>query len=791
MVDNMITGLKLQNWRSHLNSELDFADGTNCFIGNMGTGKSSIMSAICFALFGTFPDLQSKKIKLEDIIMKKPSKKENAFVSLDFSINDDKWTVKRTVEKGRTTAELFKNDKLVESPQPSKVTAEIERLLKIDYDLFTRAIYSEQNQLDIFLTIPKGQRMKKIDELLSIDKFEKARATSKTLIGKCSDAVSQKRQMISNLEADGSLKRLDQLKIEVRRMTEEVEHMKKQLDATRIRKASMEKAIVNLKEQDAKVKSVQEQIKINMQLYEITDKDIEKIKEDLMEHAEDTTEQLKAELEKIIAQTAELEYSFSKEKENLSVLRETNAQNEAKISILKKEKIPILSKFAEEKKIIVKKITTYENNNVEAELKGSKEEFEKLNSELQKNIAKIEELEESLKDLDNVDSHCPICESALPSSKKSSLKTKKKNQIDKMKDSIKELKSTLKKTENSIGKLEVSVKELAEFKQRLKYVNDSDKDLAFAEEELSKLEKSLDSYLKQRKMQEKTVEVLEKAVSKARTDQNNIKELIFKRNEVEVKLEKLKNIKFTLSKLNEEKLTMMGYSSSNLEIAEREIMSLIGLEREIETKIKSFDVLFNERGKTINELETKNKLLDSLKTDISKVEAISEQLKLLEVGLITTQEELRKNFVASVNTAMQAVWTDIYPYNDFFGVRLGIEGGDYVLQLQDSTGWIPVDGVVSGGERSIACLVLRIAFSLVLAPQLRWIVLDEPTHNLDAHAVDELSNVLREKVTNIVEQIFLITHDPALENAVSGYLYKLDREKKKDGYTSITKISAN
>ena len=787
----MITRLKLQNWRSHLNTDIDFADGTNCFIGNMGTGKSSIMSGICFALFGTFPDLQSKKIKLEDIIMKKPIKKESASVELEFNIDDDKWTVKRFVEKGRTTAELKKNGVLVESPQPSKVTTEIERVLKINYDLFTRAIYSEQDQLDMFLTIPKGQRMKKIDELLSIDKFEQARSTTKLLINKCGDVTGEKEQLIRNLESDDSLKRLDQFKMDLRRMMEDAETLKKQLVKTKNRKSESESQIVTLKEQESKVNAVQEQIKTNLALVAMTEEDIENLKEDLMDHSEDTTEELKASLEDMITKTAEMEYSLGKEKENLSVLIQANAQSEAKINLLRKEKIPVFTKFSEEKKEIMKKVKAYEADKVEATLKKSKDELEEFKNSMQRNLQKIEELENSLKELDNVESHCPICESALTPAKKTSLKSGKKKQLEKIKDDIKEMKVNIKKMDSSIEKLEYTAKECSDLKQKMRFIENSDKDLAEAQLELDKLESSLKVYLKQKKLQEKTVEMLDKATTKSRIEQDKIKQLIFKKNEVEIKMNKLKAIKEKLVGLNQEKLSLMSYSPSVLERAESEYRALIGLEKEFETKISGYGMILNEKEKTIRELESKKSVLESMKGEIGKIEDMRGQLKLFETALVYTQEDLRKNFVTSVNTAMQAVWNDIYPYNDFVGVRLGIENGDYVLQLQDSTGWIPVDGVASGGERSIACLVLRIAFSLILAPQLRWIVLDEPTHNLDAHAVDELSNVLRDKVSNIVEQVFLITHDPALENAVSGYLYKLDREKKKDGCTSITKISAN
>ncbi|MEM5855644.1 MAG: AAA family ATPase, partial [Candidatus Aenigmatarchaeota archaeon] len=66
----MITKVELKNWRSHLDSRLEFSPGTNILLGSIGSGKTSVLDAICFALFGTFPTLQTKKIKLDDVIMR-------------------------------------------------------------------------------------------------------------------------------------------------------------------------------------------------------------------------------------------------------------------------------------------------------------------------------------------------------------------------------------------------------------------------------------------------------------------------------------------------------------------------------------------------------------------------------------------------------------------------------------------------------------------------------------------------------------------------------------------------
>lgn len=69
---------------------------------------------------------------------------------------------------------------------------------------------------------------------------------------------------------------------------------------------------------------------------------------------------------------------------------------------------------------------------------------------------------------------------------------------------------------------------------------------------------------------------------------------------------------------------------------------------------------------------------------------------------------------------------------------------------------LAADGVASGGERSIACLALRMAFSTVLAPQLRLFVLDEPTANLDVKSIEVLAQTLRERVTELNEPYKLL-----------------------------------
>jgi exonuclease SbcC len=48
----MIERLNLKGFKSHEDSEIIFSPGLNIFLGEVGAGKTSVLEAISFALFG-------------------------------------------------------------------------------------------------------------------------------------------------------------------------------------------------------------------------------------------------------------------------------------------------------------------------------------------------------------------------------------------------------------------------------------------------------------------------------------------------------------------------------------------------------------------------------------------------------------------------------------------------------------------------------------------------------------------------------------------------------------------
>ena len=63
----MIFNIKISNWMSHSESEFDFSEGLNLIFGENGSGKSSILYAIYYALTGKSP---IKGLKIKDFLRK-------------------------------------------------------------------------------------------------------------------------------------------------------------------------------------------------------------------------------------------------------------------------------------------------------------------------------------------------------------------------------------------------------------------------------------------------------------------------------------------------------------------------------------------------------------------------------------------------------------------------------------------------------------------------------------------------------------------------------------------------
>jgi exonuclease SbcC len=753
----MIREVVLRNWRSHENSKFEFGKGTNILIGPMGSGKSSILDALCFALFGNFPALQHRRVAIKDMILNRPEQKKEAEVRVDFDWGGSSYSISRKIKlNGVGEAEIRKNGKMLQGPQPERVSNEVERILKIDYDLFTRAVYSEQNRIDYFLTLGRGERKEQIDELLGISKFESVRKNLSNLLNRIKDMKKGAKSILESVDITKIEKEEKEVIEESKRLEVEISELEKTIEKINLERVKNERELEMLTKREKEYGDLRER-KTGL--------------EHTLVSKRDEIAKAKRELRASDAEFAKIDEKDVRNSENrVESLREEYVRVEKELASLESKKSNLIERIEEKNKL--------EKKYMELEAKfGSVEELkktiEKENLELSLNKEKlaelknkVSELKELILSLEKEVTKCPVCEAPLSNEKRIALKEKRKSEeseYDKEFIGISEL----------VKIRETSLKEHADACEKFDRLCEEIKGHSGEEKELDKINLIEAKNKREASEKEKELKACEeefKRLNRLFEIKKNEMSLLEFEKEVATINAKLDELKFDEKELEEKKTQANKVEVEESKLKERHS----GIKKEIE---KTGELLRARR----EELEKHKKL----KKEIEKYDALNENLLVFQNSIVETQKVLRENLIEAINSAMNEVWGVIYPYKDYKEVRMKAEENDYELQLKVRESWIPVEGIASGGERYCAAIALKIAFAMVLVPNIGWLILDEPTHNLDEEGIRALAKVLNEEVPKIVEQVFVITHDENLKDAASARVYKLDRNKAAGESTKV------
>lgn len=168
-----IKTVHLENIRSHVNSEAQFQGGFNCLVGGLGCGKSSILYATDFALFGD-PLGRSFGYLLRE-------GKSSGKVIVQFTHGDKNYTISRgIIKKGKGISQdpdelkLLEDDKVIASARNEAVAEQMKAITGIDKDVFRELIWIRQEHLKELLDVAPRERQKKFDELFGLSDYETA-----------------------------------------------------------------------------------------------------------------------------------------------------------------------------------------------------------------------------------------------------------------------------------------------------------------------------------------------------------------------------------------------------------------------------------------------------------------------------------------------------------------------------------------------------------------------------------------------------------------------------------------
>jgi DNA repair protein SbcC/Rad50 len=175
--------------------DLDFS-GLDLFAitGPTGSGKSSLIDAIVFALYGQVPRVGDDYKQLIS------QGKERLSVLLEFGVGPERYRIVRTARPDKPSQQRLERI-TAGTAEPladrvKEIRTEVDRILGLDYDGFTRSVVLPQGQFDAFLTGEPKERRKILVALLSLGVYERMQqlANQKSAVAR-SEAEFIRRQL--------------------------------------------------------------------------------------------------------------------------------------------------------------------------------------------------------------------------------------------------------------------------------------------------------------------------------------------------------------------------------------------------------------------------------------------------------------------------------------------------------------------------------------------------------------------------------------------------------------------
>lgn len=211
---------KTIKWKNFLSTgnqytEVDFTlNSTNLIVGTNGAGKSTILDALTFSLFGR-PFRKINKPQLINTVNEK-----DCIVEVEFTIGTTEWKVVRGIKPN--IFEIHRNGEVLDQASASVDQQKWleQTVLKMNYKSFTQIVILGSSTFVPFMQLPAAHRREVIEDLLDIkifssmntvikEKIRQIREEVKTLELKKEslfDKVEMQRNFIEELENRGNAK---------------------------------------------------------------------------------------------------------------------------------------------------------------------------------------------------------------------------------------------------------------------------------------------------------------------------------------------------------------------------------------------------------------------------------------------------------------------------------------------------------------------------------------------------------------------------------------------------------
>lgn len=196
--------IKLQNIRSYLEQEINFPIGSVLLSGDIGSGKSSILLSIDFALFGISNDISGRSLLRNG--------EKTGSVELSFEIDGKEITIKRNLRRTKDSVVQEPGylilDNIKNEYSPIELKQAILDLLNYPREMLTKSkdliykytVYTPQEEMKQILMGNKDDRLDNLRKVFGIDRYKRIKNNSTILLKKLKEKRRELAGIISDLE---------------------------------------------------------------------------------------------------------------------------------------------------------------------------------------------------------------------------------------------------------------------------------------------------------------------------------------------------------------------------------------------------------------------------------------------------------------------------------------------------------------------------------------------------------------------------------------------------------------
>ncbi len=261
----LIKSIKLNNIRSYLNDEIKFPSGSTLLAGDIGAGKSTILLAVEFALFG------AKKTDLPASALLRHGK-SNGSVELKFELEGKEIIIHRNLKRGKNGISQESGYIIIDGIKSEGTHIELKTmvldLLGYPKDLVSKSkdlvyrytVYTPQEEMKRVLLENKENRLDTLRKVFNIDKYKRVRENAAVFTRHLKEKRKEYGGNIADLEEKKNIKK--ERETEVKEIEIKIDQIIPKLEEMQNKVKEKKEAIKKIEEKINEVSKLKSELEI-------------------------------------------------------------------------------------------------------------------------------------------------------------------------------------------------------------------------------------------------------------------------------------------------------------------------------------------------------------------------------------------------------------------------------------------------------------------------------------------------------------------------------------------------